>query len=98
MSATDDFTGALIRAGSAVSFEHDGLIFSDGVPRECVGAYAAARLAKAPADGVLAALVAAYMRGLPAPEDDGRSAIWLCVRGWAARLAALERKVRGLAA
>lgn len=94
-----DFATALVRAGSPDVFEHGGLVYSHGVPSECVRAYAVARLAKKPAADILAAIVAAYVgEGFDPPVDDGRSMIWLCARGWASRLADLERKVRGLAA
>lgn len=98
MSAVQSFAGALSAAGSAQAFEHDGLIYTHGVPAECVRAYAGARLAKADGPAILAAMVSAYMDGLEPSPDDGRSFVWMCARAWAGRLASLERQVRGIAA
>lgn len=89
--------GALIDAGAEKAFQAEGVILFS-VPRSVVEAYAEARLAKAAAGEVLAALIAAHFgqAAVAAFAENPRCVGLTIGRAWAARCSDLERRVRGI--
>lgn len=91
------FVEALMRAGAEQPFQHDGVIMSEGVPRDVLEAYAAGREARRPAEAILrSALIAWCGSGSMIPDDDPARwpMTWFCLRAWMARCGALEREAR----
>lgn len=98
MSAAEDLTEALWRQGAAQPFDHDAVIFGEGVPREIVRIYAGMRLTKAAGEAILMAIVVERAGpGSTIPGDDPKNwpMMWRVARAYAARCADLERRLRG---
>lgn len=101
MSDVETFAQALAEAGAQQPFAHeDGLVVTQGVPPEVLRAYAAARLARQPAEAILRQIVAAWAGAGSMIPDDAPTRwpmTWTFARAWAARCGDLERRVRGIA-
>jgi hypothetical protein len=97
MSAVAALAEALVAAGSDRPFWHEDPppVGFEGVPRFAVEAYADARLAMAPPERVLAAVVGQEAAWEPVQAG---WVIWRIARAWVARLGQLERRVRRLPA
>lgn len=100
MSAETAFAAALVDAGADAAFwhhEHGRVpVGMPGVPRWAVEAYAAARIARTPPDGIVAVLVG---DANAAPEAAQPERVGARIgRALTARLGQLERRVRKVAA
>jgi hypothetical protein len=86
------FVEQLVEAGADAPFQAEGLLFWM-VPRWIVEAYARARYARTPILNALVEEALGKQEAVGAREHP-EAIIWNMARGWATRLADLERRVR----